>query len=227
MTEAPLRFASYAWRGGSEAILTRGVGNDCHVLVIPPLFEEMNFGRALLAEIGRILASCGVTTWLPDLPGTGESLVRLETLGWLDWREAMAGAASHVAASTGRPPLTCAFRGGALLDGAAVAAARWRYASASGAALLRQLRQVQRITASEAGTDVPADAEIVYLAGYPLSRALRDGLMAAKPDDMPHRDALGRAGTPPWRRAEPAPDRELAQYLAADIGDWAAGCASS
>ena len=51
------------------------------VLFVPPLFEEMNRTRALLAAVMRRLAARGHGCWLPDLSGTGESVRELGRCG--------------------------------------------------------------------------------------------------------------------------------------------------
>src|SRR5687767_1953312 len=95
------------------------IGDGPALLFLPPLFEEMNRTRALLAATMRALAARGFGCWLPDLPGTGESERALEAVSWTDWREAAAEAfkAAGAVASVG-------LRGGTLLDDPAPA--RWR-----------------------------------------------------------------------------------------------------
>ena len=97
------------------------IGSGRALLFLPPLFEEMNRTRALLASTMRALAAQGFECWLPDLPGTGESERALEEVSWQDWREAAAAAFEAAGASA-----SVSLRGGALLDEAAPA--RWRIA---------------------------------------------------------------------------------------------------
>ena len=89
-----------------------GLAEAPPILIVPPLFEEMNRLRALLASAMRGLALRGFCTWLPDLSGSGESQQPLETVEWSDWRHDVGSAAAHArkmsGVSTGR-----AFRGGA------------------------------------------------------------------------------------------------------------------
>lgn len=226
MSADDFRFEPYTWCGEREWMLVHGHQDTPYILMIPPLFEEMNFTRALLAGIGRALAARGVTSWLPDLPGTGESLRPLATIGWQDWRDAAAGAAAAITAITGTTPFCCAFRGGVLLDDAVVAQARWRYAPVAGEALLRQMRRTQLLTDRESGEGTAAGGEPVELAGYPLSPAMRDGLAAAVPADVAHQEVAATAGTALWRRAEPTADSLLSEQLATDIHDWMTKCVS-
>jgi pimeloyl-ACP methyl ester carboxylesterase len=91
------------------------------ILFLPPLFEEMNRTRALIAATMRALAGRGFGCWLPDLPGTGESERALEECEWGDW----AAAAEAVAERLNGRAVTVSFRGGSLLDGVK-ATGRWR-----------------------------------------------------------------------------------------------------
>lgn len=220
------RFEPYDWAGGREWMLVRGSNVGRHIVLIPPLFEEMNFTRTLLAQIGRSLAQHALATWLPDFPGAGESERSLVSIGWGDWRDAARAAGNAVNALTGTKPLTCAFRGGALLDDAVEAAGRWRYAPVAGEVLLRQLRRTQLVADREAGTAAGEDGAVIELAGYPLSIPLRNGLAAAEPATIADREIVASPERGPWRRAQPAGDPELAEQLADDIYQWASACAS-
>lgn len=224
MTAAAARFLPYRWRGGEEWMLVRGPEDGPQVVLLSPLFEEMNFTRALLAEVGRALAGRGVASWLPDLPGTGDSLAPLAGIGWDDWLEAASAIGDAVAARTGGNPLCCAFRGGALLDAAIGARARWRYAAADGASLLRHLRRTQRIAEGD-GDSSSKDQAVTALAGYHLSASMQAGLASARPAGDA-REVVAEAGHALWHRAEPARDDQLAEQLSADICDWAAACDS-
>lgn len=187
------------------------------------MFEEMNFTRRLLAQIGRALAERGIGTWLPDLPGTGESARPLASIGWPDWRDAARAAAEAVAARTGTAPFSCAFRGGVLLDDAVAARERWRYAAVAGEALLRQLRRTQLVADSEAGV---TPTENTMLAGYTLSAAMRAALEAAAPSPVADREIAAAPEEALWRRAEPGEDTALAVRLSANISDWIRACGS-
>lgn len=190
------------------------IGEGPGLLFLPPLFEEMNRTRALLATVMRALAERGLGCWLPDLPGTGESERALEEVSWQDWRDAASAAfdAAGAVASVG-------VRGGALLDGASPA--RWRFAPAGGASLARDLARAGLMT--EGG------------GGYSPSSALLDPLAAAglEPGDEVRtlRLATDRAeadlkldGPPLWRRSEPQNSHELADAMASDIAIWVRSC---
>lgn len=186
------------------------IGSGPALLVLPPLFEEMNRTRALLACVMRVLAAQGFECWLPDLPGTGESERALEEVSWQDWREAAAAAFASAGAVA-----SVSLRGGALLDEAAPA--RWRFAPATGASLARDLARAGLMT--EGG------------GGYAPSQALLTGLSEAEPaaggkvrtlrlsTDRGEAD-LKLEGPPLWRRAEPQNSSELAEAMASDIARW-------
>ena len=208
------------------------------LLFVPPLFEEMNRTRALLAAVMRTLGAQGFCCTLPDLPGSGESERLLEACGWEDWRAAVRAA--------DRPALVASFRGGALLD-AVEAAAWWRFAPVSGLSLLRDLERAasqhrpSRAKSRGAHDDpVPAPVDLArggreWLAGYPVAHALIDQLRQAEPAEVAPcrtvrlasdpRPANARLDGPAlWRRSEPSTASELAGAIASDISGWARRC---
>ncbi|MFN3288634.1 MAG: hypothetical protein ACK40H_09300 [Sphingomonadaceae bacterium] len=202
--------------------------------MIAPFFEEMNRTRRLLAQTGVALAALGIESWLPDLPGTGDHEGGSEAMDWASWRGAVAALAATMPADA-----TLAVRGGALLDDAAGDLPRYRLAPASGAALMRDLLCARAATEAEAGSGLSVAAlearlaagETVEAAGYPLSPALAAALRSAEPAPLRPGDRMAvLAGTeggdivlpgpPPWRSAEAADVRALAEALAQDIDSW-------
>jgi len=202
------------YRTGGRDEWAMRIGEGPALLFVPPLFEELNRTRALLAATMRALAAAGFGCWLPDLPGTGESGRALEDVSWQDWREAAAAAFDSA-----RAVASVALRGGALLDDPAPA--RWRFAPASGASLARDLARAGLMT--EGG------------GGYRPSERLLAGMDAAEPapgttvrtlrlaTDRAEAD-LKLEGPPLWRRAEPQNSHELAEAMASDISQWARQC---
>jgi pimeloyl-ACP methyl ester carboxylesterase len=187
------------------------IGNGPALLFLPPLFEEMNRTRALLATVMGTLAGDGYGCFLPDLPGTGESERALEEVSWGDWAAAAADAAGDCGAMA-----VISLRGGALLD--APVRRRWRFAPATGASLARDLARAGLMTTGGGG-------------GYAPSAALLEALGAAEPakgkEVRTLRLATDRAeadlkleGPPLWRRAEPQNSPELAEAMALDISHW-------
>ena len=227
---------------GSLPCIVRGPKHGPQVLIVPPLFEEMNRARALLAGIGRRLATRGIGSWLPDLPGTGDSAVALTEIGWADWRAAVSEMAEHIAATSGQASNIFSIRGGALLDDAAPAAAWYRLAPvAAGDRLLRELLRTRLAADQERGTpttlaalEASLAAATVELGGYPITPALAASLRNAVAAPVaPLRTATvgsGDAdrlfdGPPVWRQAEPPAVPMLAANIADDLADWIAQCA--
>jgi len=224
--------------GASEWVVTRGPQSAARILFVPPLFEELNRCRRLIAEVGRRLAGRGIGSWLPDLPATGESDRALCDIGWDDWRRAIADAAAALGEEAEAVHLV-SIRGGALVDDAvADAASRWRLAPVDGAALWRDLVRARLAADREgAGTltvgliEGMAAAGTVELAGYPIPPALSTPLRHAGPA-MPagrcRHAALTSSpgvdvrlpGPPPWRQTEPDDCPALAEAMAADIAGW-------
>jgi len=194
------------------------------ILFVPPLFEEMNRTRALIAAVMRALAGRGHGCWLADLAGTGESEAALGAVQWEDWRHDVMAAAAHVEQAAGAAPLVASLRGGCLIDDAAAAIGWWRLAPVAGASLARDM-----VRAGLAG---------VEWAGYAPSAELRGRLEDATAiDQAPLRTArlqsdagaadVKLAGPALWRRSEPGTSAELAEAAAADIAAWHAQCAGS
>ncbi|HYW15461.1 MAG TPA: hypothetical protein VE891_04815 [Allosphingosinicella sp.] len=212
MSAGGLHYSTYRVGGRDEWMMR--IGSGPALLFLPPLFEEMNRTRALLAAVMGTLAGDGLSCFLPDLPGTGESERALEEVSWQDWRDA-AGSAFEAAGACASVSL----RGGALLDEAAPV--RWRFAPATGASLARDLSRAGLMT--EGG------------GGYAPSARLLDSLGAAEPAPGKRvrtlRLATDRAeadlkleGPPLWRRAEPQSSSELAEAMALDVSNWMRSC---
>ena len=250
MTAGP-RIDSYQWSGGREAMLRFGPADGPVVVAALPLLEEANRTRAFVVTILRSLAERGIGSVLPDLPGTGESLIATEHMRLANLRAAFAAAAR----GSGGRVFGLAVRSGALLDGEAELCGRWHLSPQTSDDLLREWRRV----AGSAFT-----GERVEIAGNLLSRDFLDDL-ASLPDHPREDRGPGSAhsegstpsptpsqlnpglrggggvrivrfhndprpadlqvdGAPLWRRAEPDNDPKLAQLLAADIADWIATC---
>jgi pimeloyl-ACP methyl ester carboxylesterase len=226
-----LGYDRHPTRNCDEWLMRIGAPEARPVLFLPPLFEEMNRTRALLAASMRALSQRGYCCWLPDLPGTGESERALDEIGWDDWREAARDAAAAVALTAGRSPAVASLRGGALLDDAIETDCRWRFVPADGASLSRDLLRASLVAPHERAPGLD-------LAGYRLGEALLDAVAQAVPAPLePLRVVLlasnrGDAdlkldGPALWRRSEPASSPELAAALADDLAAWIAQCDAS
>jgi hypothetical protein len=222
----------YDGSGGREAMLRFGPAEGPVVVAALPLFEEANRTRTFTVALMRLLAERGIATALPDLPGTGESLVQVEETTLLRMREAMAAAVEHLGP---RRTYALGIRSGALLDEDGPAYGRWHLAPQSGHELMREL---ERMANPSRAPDWWLLEEVTEIAGNRVSVDLLDALLTAKL----HTNRLGVPlrtvrlesdprpadrkvpGAPLWRRAEPDHDPALAVLLADDIAAWIAAC---
>ena len=225
------RFGGYDCRGRPEFLMSFGPeGAAIRLLIVPPLFEELNRTRKLLSDLMRALAEQGVESALPDLPGTGESPTRLEAVEPEDWRQAVVTAGVAVSATH-----LLSFRGGCLLDDALDRLPIYRFAPVAGKNLLRDLLRARAL--GDAKFDKAAQQAVfertTLLGGYAISPDmacwLRDAEPAAPPSLHTARlesdiaEADDRIpGAAPWRRAEPSAWPEATAALARNIVLWAA-----
>lgn len=214
-------------------LLRLGSGSPITMLVLPALFEEANRMRRFTVSVMRGLAERGIGTVLPDLPGTGESLLALANVSIADWQNAVASVIDVVRAECGQC-LTIAIRGGALLD--ASADHGWRLAPETGERILRDLVRATALTAGVSASDVDRKArtEATALAGQVLSPKMYSELSTAilpsakrhtvrLTEDIGLRDG-SMPGTRLWRSAEPADDPDFAAAAVGSIVDWSARC---
>jgi hypothetical protein len=231
----------YDWPGGREAMLRFGPADGPVVVAALPLFEEANRTRTFVVTILRMLAARGIASALPDLPGTGESLVPTEATTILDMQNAFRCAVEAV-----HSPYLVGLRAGALLDTLALTRGRWHFAPVDGPQLLRELTRIRQAAMGggalppewwfDAGLpeDVPEGVP-VEIAGNLLSVDLlteltvkglfepAEGLpplRTVRLESDPRPADLQLPGAPLWRRAEPDNDLALAALLADDIAEW-------
>ena len=224
MTSAAFNYDRFSVDGINEWLMAIGPSFAPPILFLPPLFEELNRTRALIAAIMRRLAARGHGCWLPDLPGTGESERPLEQVNWDSWRSAVTAAGEQLTRG-GRLPTTVAIRGGCLLDDLVPAACTWRFAPVAGASLVRDLNRAGLTSGGGSAGYAPS----TLLLG-PLERAEPqpcDPLRTVRLATDPAAADLKIEGPPLWRRAEPESSPQLADLLAADIIDWIDRCAVS
>jgi hypothetical protein len=208
----------YIWRSGSELWIRYNINSPIQILIIQPFFEESNRCRHLLTSVMRGLATNGIGSVLPDLPGSGESSTDISSVTFGDWQDAVKAAAEKV-----KPTVVAAFRGGALLDAAISAKGHWRFVPETGVRIVRDLRR----------TKLTGNA---LYAGHAISDDFLGALETVLPSPLaPLRTVrlendAGEAdarvtGSPLWRRAEPGDDPELAFALVSDLTDWVKQCA--
>lgn len=203
--------------GGDEYALAFDRARPARLLILPPLFDEANKTRHLLAEVMRRLDGAEIDCFMPDLPGLNESLAPLEAQTLAGWHKAAAAAATHFGATH-----LLTVRAGALL---APDLPGWRYAAMRGASVLRALIRARVIAAREAGLDESSEALLAQgreqgleLAGYRLGAALIRELESAEPAD--HLADISQSdvtGSGLWLRAEPGFDAKQADALAAIV----------
>ncbi len=203
------------------------------ILIIPPLFDEMNRMRRATVVAMRDLAARGVATFLPDLPGTNESLALMPEQDLDSWRAAIKLAAEQLGATH-----IAAIRGGALIDDAVPNLPHWRLAPVKGASLIKTMMRTRIAGDKEAGIttgteDLMAEAQIsrVGLSGHLLNLKMVEQLMQAEAapllDVRTVNVGVGAdmiTGSPLWLRAEPQDDAAMSAAMAAELDRWSASC---
>jgi hypothetical protein len=221
-------YRSYHVAGQAEHVLCFGSGAARQILIVPPLFDEMNRVRRVLVQAMRDLAERGVGSMLVDLPGCNESGADLWRQSLASWTQAVGVACSQLGATH-----IASLRGGALVDHGAAALPHWRLAPAKGGSLLKTMirariagdKAVDRVT-TEAGLLVEAKTVPIELGGNRLGPEMVEGLAAALPQSLARLTvrSLGEeiAGSPLWLRAEPQDDPAMSAVIAADLESWSA-----
>jgi hypothetical protein len=209
--------------GGGQAdeyALTFDRHRPHRLLIVPPLFEEANRMRRMLVEAMRRIDASGIDCFLPDLPGCNESLQPLAVQTPEDWRDAMAFAAGHFAATH-----VLGVRGGALVVPDRLPG--WRLAPVKGKTILRQMLRARILSSQEAGKDErladlmeTAQAQGIVLSGYELGAEFVRQFQQLEPESVTGladigQDMLGGSGL--WLRAEPGESRQQSEALAAIV----------
>ncbi len=187
------------------------------VLIVPPLFDELNRMRRLLAGVMRQLDRADIDSFLIDLPGTNESTAALADQDCGSWQRAVDRAAETFGASH-----VLGVRGGALFVPAHLPG--WLYAPVAGSALLTRLARSRTIAARDAGREETVGhlletgaREGIDLAGYRLGAAMVVELSqrtapARSNLAMIDQQSIGGGGL--WLRAEPGDAPEQVAALA-------------
>lgn len=223
MKAAPV-YLSYQTGGQYEYCLSVGEAGARTIMMVPPLFDEMNRTRRMLVEAMRTLADRGVRTLLPDLPGCNESLADLAGQSLDDWRRAVADCAVQVKATH-----IASLRGGTLIDDGP-RLPRWNLAPVKGASLLKAMLRTRIAGDKEAGLFTTSEQLLgsapVELSGNLLGTEMLALLEAAEPStDNVHIVALADiGGSPLWLRAEPGDDTAMSAAIADSLDRWSASC---
>ena len=223
-------YRTYHFAGHDEHVLCFGAGLSRQILIIPPLFDEMNRCRRMLVQAMRGLAERGTGSFLVDLPGCNESLTALEKQSLSTWREAVGAATEQLGATH-----MASLRGGALVDNGVANLPHWRLAPAKGSSLLKTMIRTRIAgdkeagkSTSEAGLMEAAKTGPIGLAGNMLGPAMVAELESAEPVDVAQLTVrtLGQdiAGSTLWLRAEPQDDPVMSAAIAADLGQWNTSC---
>jgi hypothetical protein len=200
-----------------EYALTFDRARAKRLLIVPALFDEANRLRRLTVDVMRRLDGAGIDAFLPDLPGTNESLQPLEVQEPQDWADAM-GAAARVFGATH----ILGVRGGCLFTPARLPALH--YAPIKAAGILRQMLRARMLASREAGREETRDGlmalartEGLELAGHRLGAEFIRQFEPLVPGPATEiaQDTIGGSGL--WLRAEPGESAAQADALAAAI----------
>jgi hypothetical protein len=225
-----LEYLTYEFEGQNENALCFGLHHDRRILILPPLFDEMNRVRRMLVQAMRDLDAQGCGSIMPDLPGCNESLAALDVQDLSLWRSAVVAASSQFGATH-----VAAIRGGALIDDALPDLPHWRLAPAKGQSLLKTMIRTriagakeEGVALTEAGLLADAQSRPVSFAGNRLSPAMVAQLGEAVPAELGNavERRLGEdiQGSTLWLRAEPQDDLAMSQSIAHDLAAWSLSC---
>lgn len=216
---------------GGEQEYCLGFGDaaaDRIILIVPPLFDEMNRVRRMLVEAMRGLADVGVRSLLIDLPGCNESGAALSVQTIETWQQAVAAAAAKLDATH-----IASIRGGGLID-QVHGLPNWRLAPVKGSSLLKTMLRTRIAAEKEGGSTITIDQLMaaaqsapLELSGNLLGIAMLESLDNAQPvavSNLREVRLADIAGTPLWLRAEPQDSAEMSEAVAADLDRWSASC---
>ena len=205
-----------------ELLVTIDDNREQRILIIPALFDEANKMRRQTLQLMRALDLVGCDTFLPDLPGTNESLVSLHSQSLASWRGAIAAAVKHVSATH-----LFTIRAGCLLAPSDLKG--WQYAPLDGPKLLRGLFKARILASREAGIEENSDSLLkegreagLMLGGWQLGPEMIAELEVAQPvvgkqQSVIEQRQVGGAGL--WLRAEATEDSTQVNALAAILVD--------
>lgn len=226
-------FVSYEFADRKELCLSLAARSNRRVLLVPPLFDEMNRMRKMLVDVMRALHALEISSFLLDLPGTNESLTALDRVTLSDWQKSIQACTqqhqiSHIAS----------FRGGSLTVAAMPSADHWIFTPVKGSTILRTMLRTKVAADREAGmitslAELTAEAEAgpLELAGNIIGSGLFTQLNSAEIPDLKNQRIVRLEsdnkpadvqipGSALWLRAEPDDDPEMSSAIARDIAGW-------
>ena len=174
------------------------------VLFLPPLMEEMNRSRRLMAMCGRRLSAAGYDVALADLSGTGDSAGEFASSRWDTWLEDMHRTREWLAqCSDGDVEILIAVRAGSLFlppllaDHAPDGIVAWQPVL-KGASYLQQVLRVRVMASRFAGQDESIKdllaafeaGDAVEVGGYSIGPGLAHPLLEIEFDDLDVRAAV-------------------------------------
>lgn len=211
-----------SWRSSTdrqELCLGFDQKRQTRLLILPPLFDEMNKLRHFTLTFMRVLDERGIDSFLPDLSGTNESLAPLDTQSLTSWRDQVTPIAEQTAASH-----ILALRGSAGLVPKALNLQGWALAPLAGNKLLKTLLRARLLSAREAGKEEDSAALLeqgrksgLTLGGFELGHAMIEELYQAEianPADLQEIQPSALPDSPLWLRAEAADGSDAARALA-------------
>ncbi|MDF2177308.1 CocE/NonD family hydrolase [Aliiglaciecola sp. CAU 1673] len=176
------------------------------ILCLPPLFEEMNLSRAIIAKASRYLVEKGYTVFCLDYAGTGDSEGELESVDAELWRQDLKLTLDWLAEKGVQDPVLWGVRFGALLAMANLDELSTRYPGIScllwkpvlnGKLLMSQFIRVKQANAMIQGDEKIdwrkkiLEGETVEVAGYPISAALLQTVESmVMPSELPENSAV-------------------------------------
>ncbi len=234
-----MHHSGYIFAGAEEYCLIAGDANASRrILIVPPLFDEMNRMRRVLVSVMRELADLGVCSILPDLPGCNESLALLVDQDLDKWRGAVAAAAEQLGATH-----IASIRGGALIDNSLIdnipaGLPIWRLAPVKGGSLLKAMLRTRIAGDKETGISSNMESlieqgcrEPIELAGNMIGPDMLSSMQYAEAGPVAKLTvaALGEgadevSGSALWLRAEPQDDPAMAASIAKQLYQWSASC---
>ncbi|SIN91088.1 hypothetical protein SAMN02745824_2267 [Parasphingorhabdus marina DSM 22363] len=229
-----LEFSSFPFRDHEEFCLIAGASCEQQLLLIPPLFDEMNRMRQVLVDVMRRLEKQGIGSVFPDLPGSNESVVPSDQASLSMWQEALV----RCLETFDNLGYVAGVRGGCLIDAVGPDLPHWRLTPVDGQRLLRTMMRTRVASDKEAGvtmtiSDLTEQAahETLNLAGNAINPGMFAELQAATPDTLktvrqirlnsdPKEADDKIDGSALWLRAEPESDPALAEAISQDISEW-------